>query len=133
MANWTTGRESAKFMLRLPDGMRERIAEEAKANNRSMNAEIVARLQASMDQKAPNPTQVFADPDAMAKAEDLAQRIVETAQAHVEAVIQARYDSMPSEILKELQNNLKPEDNKARKSLEKYGYDDNAQTKSSAF
>lgn len=34
-----------KFMLRLPDGMRERIASKAKANNRSMNAEIVATLE----------------------------------------------------------------------------------------
>jgi hypothetical protein len=36
-----------KFMLRLPDGMRERLAEAAKANNRSMNAEIIFRLDAS--------------------------------------------------------------------------------------
>jgi hypothetical protein len=41
-------RESDKFMLRLPDGMRERIAEVAKANGRSMNAEIVARIEASL-------------------------------------------------------------------------------------
>ncbi|WP_081545959.1 Arc family DNA-binding protein [Chromobacterium haemolyticum] len=40
----TVGRESDKFMLRLPDGMREHIAELAKANGRSMNAEIVIRL-----------------------------------------------------------------------------------------
>lgn len=33
--------------LRLPDGMRDRIKAEAEANNRSMNAEIVARLEAS--------------------------------------------------------------------------------------
>jgi hypothetical protein len=33
-----------RFMVRLPDGMRDQIAEAAKANNRSMNAEIVARL-----------------------------------------------------------------------------------------
>ncbi len=32
------GRESDKFMLRLPDGMRDQIAEAAKTNNRSMNA-----------------------------------------------------------------------------------------------
>lgn len=32
----------------MPPGMRERIADEAKANNRSMNAEIVARLQQSL-------------------------------------------------------------------------------------
>lgn len=36
-----------KFMLRLPDGMRDRIAQEAAANSRSMNAEIVARLEGS--------------------------------------------------------------------------------------
>lgn len=34
-----------KFMLRLPDGMRDRIKAAAEANNRSMNAEIVAVLE----------------------------------------------------------------------------------------
>lgn len=38
-----------RFQVRLPDGMRDRIAEAAKANNRSMNAEIVARLLGSFD------------------------------------------------------------------------------------
>lgn len=42
-----TGRDSDKIMLRVPDGMRDRIAAVAKTNSRSMNAEIVARLQAS--------------------------------------------------------------------------------------
>lgn len=36
-----------RFIVRLPDGMRDRIADEAKKNNRSMNAELVARLEAS--------------------------------------------------------------------------------------
>lgn len=45
-----TGRDSDKIMLRVPDGMRDRIAEAAKASNRSMNAEIVARLQGSFDE-----------------------------------------------------------------------------------
>lgn len=40
-------RTADQFVLRLPDGMRPRIAESAKANGRSMNAEIVARLEAS--------------------------------------------------------------------------------------
>ncbi|MEJ1173192.1 Arc family DNA-binding protein [Agrobacterium sp. CMT1] len=39
-----TGRESDKFPLRLPDGMRDRIRSEADRNNRSMNAEIVFQL-----------------------------------------------------------------------------------------
>lgn len=36
-------------MLRVPDGMRDHIAQVAKANNRSMNSEIVARLQDDFD------------------------------------------------------------------------------------
>lgn len=40
-------RTAEQFVVRFPDGMRDKIAEAAKANNRSMNAEIVARLQAS--------------------------------------------------------------------------------------
>jgi hypothetical protein len=40
---------AAKFMVRLPGDMRDRIAEAAKANNRSMNSEIVARLEASFN------------------------------------------------------------------------------------
>lgn len=37
-------REYDKFMLRFPDGMRDAIAERAKANGRSMNSEIVQML-----------------------------------------------------------------------------------------
>jgi hypothetical protein len=33
-----------RFMVRMPDGMRDEIARAAKANGRSMNAEVVARL-----------------------------------------------------------------------------------------
>jgi hypothetical protein len=36
-----------KFMLRLPVGMRERIAQAARSNNRSMNSEIVKVLEAT--------------------------------------------------------------------------------------
>ena len=34
-----------KFMLRMPDGMRDRIRAAAEANNRSMNSEILATLE----------------------------------------------------------------------------------------
>lgn len=44
MEKSTLVRDQDKFMLRLPEGIRERIAVAARANNRSMNAEIVARL-----------------------------------------------------------------------------------------
>jgi hypothetical protein len=40
-----------QFLLRLPDGMRDQIAAAARSNNRTMTAEIVWRLQASLDGK----------------------------------------------------------------------------------
>lgn len=43
-------RTADQFVVRFPDGMRDRIAEEAKKNNRSMNAEIVARLERSFEE-----------------------------------------------------------------------------------
>lgn len=36
-----------RMIVRFPDGMRDKIAELAKANGRSMNAEVVGRLQRS--------------------------------------------------------------------------------------
>lgn len=42
-------RTADKFVVRLPDGLRERISEKAKANHRSMNNEIVARIDGSLD------------------------------------------------------------------------------------
>ena len=44
--------DAKKFNLRLPDGMRERIAAEAEAKGGSMNSEIVTRLQQSFDVEA---------------------------------------------------------------------------------
>jgi plasmid stability protein len=41
-----------QFMVRFPDGLRDRIRVAAEKNNRSMNAEIVSRLEASF---APTP------------------------------------------------------------------------------
>ncbi|KVE41709.1 Arc family DNA-binding protein [Burkholderia sp. BDU5] len=40
-----------KFVVRLPDGMRNLIAESARNNNRSMNAEIISRLAESFVQE----------------------------------------------------------------------------------
>lgn len=45
------GRGSDQFVVRLPDGMREKISADAKANGRSMNAEIVARISNSAPEK----------------------------------------------------------------------------------
>lgn len=41
-------RTSPKFDLRLPDDMRARVADAAKRNGRSMNAELVAYVEAGL-------------------------------------------------------------------------------------
>ncbi|HEY0290311.1 MAG TPA: Arc family DNA-binding protein [Pseudomonas sp.] len=42
-------REEEKFVVRLPPGMRARIADEAKVSKRSMNSEIINRMESSLD------------------------------------------------------------------------------------
>ncbi|MBS3849711.1 Arc family DNA-binding protein [Devosia sp. BSSL-BM10] len=45
--------QADKYLLRLPEGMRDQLKSAAAQNNRSMNAEIVARLQDSFEKKTP--------------------------------------------------------------------------------
>src|SRR5271166_4101048 len=47
MSSETPVHSLEKFVLRLPDGMREKIGVAARANKRTMNAEIIQRLEAS--------------------------------------------------------------------------------------
>lgn len=42
-------RTADKFVLRLPDGLRARISQVAEINHRSMNGEMVARIDGSLD------------------------------------------------------------------------------------
>jgi hypothetical protein len=47
-----TGSTSDRFQLRLPDGMRDQLAEAATANGRSLNGEIIHRLTQSLERDA---------------------------------------------------------------------------------
>lgn len=42
-------RTADKFVLRLPEGLRDRINQVAESNHRSMNGEMVARIDGSLD------------------------------------------------------------------------------------
>lgn len=44
-----SSRTADKFVVRLPNGMRDRIAEVARTQHRSMNSEIIARLEHSLE------------------------------------------------------------------------------------
>ncbi|MGU1195112.1 Arc family DNA-binding protein [Pseudomonas aeruginosa] len=46
-----SSRTADKFVVRLPEGMREQIAEVARSHHRSMNSEIIARLEQSLLQE----------------------------------------------------------------------------------
>nr|WP_052334978.1 Arc family DNA-binding protein [Burkholderia cenocepacia] len=74
-------RSADQFVVRLPDGMREHIAEQARKNNRSMNAEIVARLEFSLD---PNN-----DPERIAALDQVAEytkRVLEATDGEIAAM-----------------------------------------------
>lgn len=45
-----------RFTIRMPDGMRDAIADRAKANGRSMNSEIIQILQDALDGTGSPPT-----------------------------------------------------------------------------
>ena len=52
MSNKPQRLHEEKFVVRLPDGMRERIAMQARENTRSMNSEIVHRLESTVELEA---------------------------------------------------------------------------------
>jgi hypothetical protein len=65
-----TNRESDKFMLRLPPGMREAVAREAEKSGRSMNAEIVERIARSFERSA-DPQEIARTLERIAGAADV--------------------------------------------------------------
>lgn len=64
-------RDQSKFVVRLPEGMRDRIAEAARQNNRSMNSEIVHRLESSFSNVMIDPhesqREITFDPEMLTK------------------------------------------------------------------
>ena len=54
MSSTSPSQKADKFLLRLPEGIRDQVAKEALANNRTMTKEMVLRLQASFE---PQPTE----------------------------------------------------------------------------
>lgn len=70
-----------RFMVRLPDGMRAKIAAEAERNNRSMNSEIVARLERTFSQENPQSEEIVVTMSQFDKIiEDAIQRALAKAE-----------------------------------------------------
>lgn len=69
-----------KFMLRLPEGMRDRLKDAAARNGRSMNAEIITRLNYTFDADAITSAVDRAEPSKIAlleAARELLRRVDE--------------------------------------------------------
>jgi hypothetical protein len=87
-------RTAPQFVVRLPDEVfRDQIAEAAKTNNRSMNAEIVARLQASFE-SAPSVDGTVAQELADSRAQTITA--MEFLQGSLCETIVAMYASLPA-------------------------------------
>lgn len=77
-------------MLRFPDGMRDRLKDEAAANNRSLNAEIIARLERTLDPDQNN------NSAALAVTEEIVERVVRKIRAEERAAVASKGDSTAS-------------------------------------
>ncbi|MDN5648842.1 Arc family DNA-binding protein [Acinetobacter guillouiae] len=65
---------NAQYNLRWPDELKEKIAQSAKKHNRSMNADIVARLEQSLaNEELPTITQ--ADKDYLTKIQSIEEKL----------------------------------------------------------
>jgi hypothetical protein len=69
-------REHPQIRIRLPPKLKEKIKEAAHDNRRSMNAEVIARLQASFEEDAGEVT-----PDQMELLMELLKKLIETLEA----------------------------------------------------
>lgn len=54
--------QADKVLVRMPEGMRDSLKRKAKVNNRTLNAEIVLRLQQSMQIDQATPELILSDP-----------------------------------------------------------------------
>lgn len=85
----TARQEVEKFVVRLPQGMRARIADVARANHRSMNSEIITRLEDSL-----NGAVAVEQPSALPTAPGL--RVIERASDREQQLL-ARFRSMTAD------------------------------------
>ncbi len=70
-------RTADKFVVRLPEGMRDQVADVARKNHRSMNSEIIDRLEQSLLNAQFAPAQNSADAEELKSALTRAYRIID--------------------------------------------------------
>lgn len=97
--------QADKVLVRMPDGMRDRLKEVAKANNRTLNAEIVARLERSFTAEKEVEQIAFESGfEASMLREDVARltKLLESQKAEAQKFLQEQSKVMAAEVLKHL-------------------------------
>lgn len=102
-----------RFIVRLPDGMRDRIAEAAKAAGRSMNSEIVHRLQESFDERflAVIEAKATSGPESKRfefNAEEIAQKVIEKLEGRGKSEESKQLQPHTLELIKRVEGPLGP-------------------------
>ena len=85
-----SSRTADKFVVRLPDGMRERIADVARNHHRSMNSEIISRLERSLFQEDTlnsNPQQQLDSSELSLPERELLQRFRQLSRRQQNALV----------------------------------------------
>lgn len=84
-----SSRTADKFVVRLPDGMREQIAEVARTYHRSMNSEIISRLETSLlaESAATELPKNLNSPEITAKERELLKHFRQLAHRQQNAVV----------------------------------------------
>lgn len=76
-----TPRGADQYMIRFPDGLRDRLKEAAKDNARSMNSEVITRLEASFT-----------------VAREVNSEVAALLERHIEAEVSARLKAIAAQI-----------------------------------
>ncbi|GGJ91201.1 DNA-binding protein [Pseudomonas matsuisoli] len=85
-----SSRTADKFVVRLPEGMRERIADVARNHHRSMNSEIIARLEQSLIQEGAigdEPSMRMDSPELSLHERELLQRFRQLSRRQQNALV----------------------------------------------
>jgi hypothetical protein len=92
-----------RLIVRFPDGMRDQIARLAKANNRSMNAEVVSYVERGLASKDPAANGLVATPDIVRLLEEMRGQLKDaTGNAAIAAEVAVDTHMAITEVLTEI-------------------------------
>ena len=90
-------RETERFVVRLPVGMRGRIAEAASRSHRSMNSEIVSRLELSLEQNEQTETSRSPSAEAIPELRAVGRHDGKTLMEEETRLLRAYYQLQPAQ------------------------------------